>query len=81
MNRNLTQRSLAQLGEIDLVPMAMESNDCGTLMPMPEDVKPRVAIPDTRRDQSPFEPALPDGEMHANPEPGPSDPLPYVWSM
>ena len=60
MNRNLTQP-----GEIDLVLLAMESNDSGMVMPMQEDVKT----------------GLPDGEMHADLEQCRPDPLPYVWSM
>ena len=61
MNRNLTQPE-----EIDLVLLAMESNDSGMVMPMQEDVKT----------------GLPDGEMHADHlEQCRPDPLPYVWSM
>lgn len=81
MSRNLTQRSLAQLGEIDPVEMVMESNDVGMLMPTPADVKPRAAIPDAGQDRSAVKPDLPDGQMHADPEHVHPDPLPYVWSM
>ncbi len=79
MNRNLTQRSLAQLGESDPVQRAMESNDFGMLTPRPADVKPD--LPDAGRDQSAVKPGLPDGQMHADREHGRPEPLPYVWTM